>query len=67
MASHKKAHLPRGVVLERRNYIGFARTPVIDDSRHFAGVPSPGHGDVLQEPGELFQPERRPYIVCGKP
>lgn len=33
MSGHEKKRLPRGVDLEKRRYIGFAKQPVVDESR----------------------------------
>lgn len=51
MRAHKKAHLTtEGVFLERRRYIGFGRTPVLDDRRNYPdGIRRVSAGDPVQE------------------
>lgn len=55
---HKKAHLPRGVELEKRRYIGFARTPVEDQAKVFAS------GVKAESNYYLY---RRPWVDNRKP
>lgn len=55
---HEKHRLPRAVELEKRRYIGFTATPVVEDKKVFPSGVHPSSSDPLQK----HWPRRRAWF-----
>lgn len=60
MTDHPKTHLPRGLVLTKTKYIGFARTPRIDASETLiTGLPEPSSDYKLARRGRWIDKRKQ--------